>query len=41
MPRDFRVYLDDILEAAQKIHLYTAGLSFEGFCEDSNPEVRS
>lgn len=35
MPRDFRVYLDDILEAAQKIRLYTAGLSFEGFCEDS------
>jgi len=35
MPRDFRVYLDDILEAARKIHLYLGDLSFEGFCEDS------
>lgn len=35
MPRDFKVYLEDILEAARKIHLYTAGLSFEAFCDDS------
>jgi uncharacterized protein with HEPN domain len=35
MPRDFRVYLEDILEAARKIRLYTAGLSFEAFCDDS------
>src|SRR6185295_16682445 len=30
-----RVYLEDILEAAQKIRLYTEGLSFEAFCDDS------
>ena len=35
MPRDFRVYLDDILEAARKIRLYVGDLSFDGFCEDS------
>ena len=35
MPRDFKVYLEDILEAARKIRLYTAGLSFEAFCDDS------
>ena len=35
MPRDFKVYLEDILEAARKIRLYTAGLSFEEFCDDS------
>ena len=33
--RDFKVYLEDILEAARKIRLYTAGLSFEAFCDDS------
>ena len=35
MHRDFKVYLEDILEAARKIRLYTAGLSFEAFCDDS------
>lgn len=35
MPRDSKVYLEDILEAIGKIRLYTAGLSFEDFCEDS------
>ncbi|HYG62471.1 MAG TPA: DUF86 domain-containing protein [Thermoanaerobaculia bacterium] len=34
MPRDLRVYLDDILEAARKIRDYTAGLSFEAFQQD-------
>jgi uncharacterized protein with HEPN domain len=34
-PRDTGVYLEDILEAAHKIRLYTAGLSFEAFCDDS------
>jgi hypothetical protein len=34
MSRDFKVYLENILEAARKIHLYTAGLSFEAFCDD-------
>jgi hypothetical protein len=27
MPRGYRVYLDDILQAITKIHEYTAGLS--------------
>ena len=27
MPRDYRVYLDDILEATAKISDYTAGLT--------------
>jgi len=39
MPRDFKVYLEDILEAARKIRLYTAGLSFEEFCDDSRPRM--
>ena len=28
MPRDYKVYLDDILESIRKIQRYTAGLSF-------------
>lgn len=35
MPRDYRVYLEDILEASGKIYSYTAGLSYEGFRESS------
>lgn len=35
MPRDSKVYLEDILEAIQKIRVYTAGLSFEEFRQDS------
>jgi uncharacterized protein with HEPN domain len=35
MPRDYRAYLDDILEAAAKIRNYTAGLSLETFSIDS------
>ncbi|MFY9826609.1 MAG: DUF86 domain-containing protein [Thermoanaerobaculia bacterium] len=35
MPRDSKVYLEDILEAARKIRLYTAGLTLEAFCDDS------
>jgi uncharacterized protein with HEPN domain len=34
MPRDFKVYLDDILEAAEKIETYTTGFGFEAFRED-------
>ena len=29
MKRDYRLYLDDILEAIGKIEKYTEGLSFE------------
>ncbi len=34
MPRDSRVYLEDILEAIRKIRRYTVGLSGEGFAAD-------
>jgi uncharacterized protein with HEPN domain len=34
MPRDFRLYLDDILESCQKIRRFTEGLSFEEFARD-------
>jgi uncharacterized protein with HEPN domain len=35
MPRDSRVYLEDILEAGVKIEGYVAGYSFEAFQADS------
>lgn len=35
MPRDVKVYLDDILDAIEKIRGYTVGLSFEEFCNDN------
>lgn len=31
MLKDFKVYLDDIIESASKIKSYTAGLSYEDF----------
>jgi uncharacterized protein with HEPN domain len=34
MPRDFRVYLDDIVQSARKIETYTAGFTFEQFRAD-------
>jgi uncharacterized protein with HEPN domain len=34
MPRDFRLYLDDILEAVTWIREYTAGLDQHGLAED-------
>ena len=34
MPRDSRVYLEDILEATRKITSYTANLSQAAFVED-------
>jgi uncharacterized protein with HEPN domain len=33
MPRDSRVYLEDILEATRKIKTYTSGLSKAAFLE--------
>jgi uncharacterized protein with HEPN domain len=33
MPRDYKVYLEDILEASRKIRSYTEGLSYEAFRE--------
>ncbi len=34
MPRDERVYLDDILEAIGKIQRYSSGMDFQLFSED-------
>ena len=34
MPKDYRVYLDDILDAIAKIRKYTVGLSKEEFRAD-------
>lgn len=34
MPRDFRAYLEDVLDAAAKIHDYTSGLTLETFRKD-------
>lgn len=34
MSRDYKVYLEDILEAAAKIGRYTAEMSFETFSKD-------
>ena len=35
MPRDYKVFLEDIIDAIQKIHVYTTGLSFEELKNDS------
>jgi uncharacterized protein with HEPN domain len=32
--RNFRIYLDDIIDAMEKIESFTAGLSFEEFRSD-------
>jgi len=34
MPRDFKIFLKDILEAISRIETYTKDLSFEDFCEN-------
>jgi len=34
MPRDYKVFLEDILEAIKKIRSYTADLSLESFSQD-------
>ena len=34
MPRDYKAYLEDIVQAAQKINHYISGLSFETFSGD-------
>ncbi len=34
MPRDYRVYADDILEAIAKIKRFTAGVDAETFSDD-------
>ena len=34
MPRDFKVYLEDIIEAIRRIRFFTTGLSLELFSSD-------
>ena len=34
MPRDFKIFLKDILEAISRIETYTKDLSFKDFCEN-------
>jgi uncharacterized protein with HEPN domain len=34
MRKDYKVYIDDILESIGKIQLYIEGMSFETFCSD-------
>lgn len=34
MPRDFRLYLDDILQSIDKIQRYSSGISFDEFAKD-------
>lgn len=34
MQRDYKVYLDDILEASDKIEEYCLGLSYDDFIKD-------
>ena len=35
MPRDYKVYLDDILEASSRIRDYTSGLTLDEFKDDT------
>jgi uncharacterized protein with HEPN domain len=35
MPRDYKVYLEDIIEAIGKIHSYTSDLSLQTFSSDA------
>ncbi len=35
MPRDYKVHLEDILEAIQKVRDYTAGHTLKTFAQDS------
>jgi uncharacterized protein with HEPN domain len=35
MPRDYKVFLEDILEAIAKIRRYTGGLSLQTFTADA------
>jgi uncharacterized protein with HEPN domain len=39
MPRDPRLYLDDILEAMDNIRDYTSGMDYEAFRHDKRPRT--
>jgi uncharacterized protein with HEPN domain len=34
MPRDYRVYLDDIIDAINQIELYVEGMDYDAFVKD-------
>jgi len=34
MPRDYKIYLEDIVEAIRKIRFFTTGLSLQAFSSD-------
>ena len=34
MPRDYKVYLDDILQSIDKIHMYAEGMTWQKFAKD-------
>jgi uncharacterized protein with HEPN domain len=34
MPRDFRLFLDDILESVTRIREYTSGMDYDAFLQD-------
>ncbi len=38
MPRDYKVYLEDILQALVKIEAYTTGLQYAAFAEDQRTQ---
>lgn len=38
MPMDYRLFLDDILEAVDKIRNYTAGMDYEAFSQDKKTQ---
>ncbi len=35
MPRDYKIYLNDLLEAIDKIEAYTCGITYEQFVDDA------
>lgn len=40
MSRDYKVYLEDVLEAIRKIREFTAGLTLDTFSRDAKPSMR-
>ena len=38
MPRDYRLYLEDIVEAADRILRYTVGMGYDSFASDDRTQ---
>ncbi len=36
MPREYRVYLDDVLRPCERVRAYTAGMTLPAFREDAH-----